>query len=93
MGACIVNEEKKIVGIGYNGMPTGCSDDELPWSRTGKSRLDTKYLYGNAQLCARTSRAFSFLGLSPSLPKGQVVSFKKSSHFVIENSRFHLGKI
>ncbi|CAB3225221.1 unnamed protein product [Arctia plantaginis] len=31
VGACIVNDEKRIVGIGYNGMPNGCSDDEFPW--------------------------------------------------------------
>lgn len=47
VGACIVNNEKKIVGIGYNGMPTGCSDDILPWSRVGEEFCDTKYAYGN----------------------------------------------
>ena len=46
VGACIVNREKKIVGIGYNGMPNGCSDDILPWARKGDSDLDTKYPYG-----------------------------------------------
>ena len=46
VGACVVNQEKKIVGIGYNGMPNGCSDDELPWSREADSRLNTKYPYG-----------------------------------------------
>ncbi|XP_064273895.1 deoxycytidylate deaminase isoform X3 [Passer domesticus] len=45
VGACIVNSENKIVGIGYNGMPNGCSDDVLPWTRTGENRLDTKYPY------------------------------------------------
>ena len=35
------------MGIGYNGMPIGCSDDELPWQRTAENRLDTKYPYGN----------------------------------------------
>ncbi|CAH1792458.1 unnamed protein product, partial [Owenia fusiformis] len=45
VGACIVNEENKIVGIGYNGMPNGCSDDILPWRRTADDRLDTKYPY------------------------------------------------
>lgn len=44
VGACIVNPENKIVGIGYNGFPTGISDDDLPWNREGKP-LDTKYLY------------------------------------------------
>ena len=46
VGACVVNPEKKIVGIGYNGMPNGCSDDELPWARQAESNLDTKYPYG-----------------------------------------------
>ncbi|WP_028313808.1 deoxycytidylate deaminase [Desulfatibacillum aliphaticivorans] len=44
VGACVVNRKKKIVGIGYNGFPTGCSDDELPWAREGGA-LDTKYAY------------------------------------------------
>lgn len=48
VGACIVNAENKIVGIGYNGMPNGCSDDALPWRRTAESKLDTKYPYGRA---------------------------------------------
>ncbi|MDE5584214.1 MAG: dCMP deaminase family protein [Ruminococcus sp.] len=43
VGACIVNAENKIVAVGYNGMPTGCNDDEMPWEREGDSVLDTKY--------------------------------------------------
>lgn len=50
VGACIVNSEKKIVGIGYNGMPTGCSDEELPWSRVGDSYIDTKYAFGMSSI-------------------------------------------
>ena len=44
VGACIVNNKKRIVGIGYNGMPYGCDDDEFPWDREGEF-LDTKYPY------------------------------------------------
>jgi dCMP deaminase len=44
VGACIVNPEHKIVGVGYNGFPIGCSDDDLPWSREG-APLETKYPY------------------------------------------------
>ena len=33
VGACIVNERNRIVGIGYNGFPMGCADDALPWAR------------------------------------------------------------
>ncbi len=42
VGACIVSDENKILSVGYNGMPTGCSDDEMPWEREG-SPLETKY--------------------------------------------------
>jgi len=45
VGACIVNPEKKIMGIGYNGFPIGCSDDELPWTREAENINDTKYPY------------------------------------------------
>ncbi|MBQ0071259.1 MAG: dCMP deaminase family protein [Spirochaetales bacterium] len=44
VGACIVSSDKKIIGVGYNGFPRGCSDDDLPWARTG-SMLETKYPY------------------------------------------------
>lgn len=44
VGACIVSDDKKVVGIGYNGLPRGCNDDAFPWEREG-STLDTKYPY------------------------------------------------
>ncbi len=43
VGATIVNKDRRIVGIGYNGFPRGCSDDELPWDREAADPLDTKY--------------------------------------------------
>ena len=36
VGACIVSEEHKILSMGYNGFPTGCSDDDFPWAREGE---------------------------------------------------------
>jgi dCMP deaminase len=45
VGACIVDENNKIVGIGYNGFPIGCSDDELPWGKESQNTNDTKYPY------------------------------------------------
>ena len=44
VGACIVSPENKILSLGYNGMPLGCPDDEMPWNREGEP-LDTKYMY------------------------------------------------
>ena len=29
VGACIVSADHKILSMGYNGLPTGCSDDEF----------------------------------------------------------------
>ncbi|KAL3936928.1 MAG: hypothetical protein SGBAC_007858 [Bacillariaceae sp.] len=45
VGACIVDSEKRIIGLGYNGFPRGCSDDHLPWARGNKTPLDNKYVY------------------------------------------------
>ncbi|MEE1006337.1 MAG: dCMP deaminase family protein [Acutalibacteraceae bacterium] len=44
VGACIVNSEKRILSMGYNGMPRCCSDDEFPWGKD-ENPLDSKYLY------------------------------------------------
>ncbi len=44
VGACIVDPNNKILSMGYNGMPIGCSDDLYPWGNQG-DELDTKYLY------------------------------------------------
>lgn len=44
VGACIVSSDNKILSMGYNGFPMGCSDDEFPWEREGEE-LDQKYLY------------------------------------------------
>lgn len=44
VGACIVSEDNKILSMGYNGFPMGCSDDEYPWDREG-GMLETKYAF------------------------------------------------
>ena len=28
VGCCIVSQDNKILSMGYNGLPTGCSDDD-----------------------------------------------------------------
>ena len=43
VGACIVSDENKIMSVGYNGFPRGCSDDEYPWERSAEEQNDTKY--------------------------------------------------
>lgn len=44
VGACLINEDKRIIGIGYNGFPQKLSDDEFPWVREGVFS-NTKYPY------------------------------------------------
>ncbi len=44
VGACIVGNNNRILGIGYNGAPNGYDDDKFPWAREGQN-LDTKYPY------------------------------------------------
>lgn len=43
VGACIVNDDNRIVSVGYNGFPRGCSDENFPWERNGENPNDTKY--------------------------------------------------
>ena len=44
VGACIVGADNKILSVGYNGMPIGCADEQMPWARVG-APMETKYLY------------------------------------------------
>lgn len=44
VGACIVSQDNKILSMGYNGFPNGCSDEEFPWSREGDME-SSKYAY------------------------------------------------
>ena len=39
VGSCIVNQDNRIIGIGYNGFPRGCSDRYLPWGSNTTSSL------------------------------------------------------
>jgi len=43
VGAVIVDDEHKVVSIGYNGMPRNIDDEALSWNKN--EGLDSKYLY------------------------------------------------
>lgn len=45
VGACIVGKGNKILSMGYNGFPVGCSDDVFSWESEGADPLDSKYFY------------------------------------------------
>ncbi len=44
-GAVIVNDNRIVIGLGYNGFPRGIKDEQLPWDRGGGKLDDTKYAY------------------------------------------------
>lgn len=44
VGACIVDDNNRILSIGYNGTPNGFDDSCFPWNRDG-SKLEVKYTY------------------------------------------------
>ena len=44
VGCCIVGKDHRILSMGYNGFPNGCSDENFPWAREG-DELETKYPY------------------------------------------------
>ena len=50
VGACIVSEDHKILSMGYNGFPTGCSDDEFPWGVWRKRKMLWSMHDGNSSL-------------------------------------------
>ncbi|MBN3289192.1 DCTD deaminase, partial [Polypterus senegalus] len=55
VGACIVNSDNNIVGVGFNKMPHGC-EGRFSWAGKGET-LDTKYVYVcHAELNAIISR-------------------------------------
>ena len=82
VGACIVNEDNRIVGIGYNGFPHGCSDVEFPWEREGEF-LETKYPYvvhaeQNAILNSTTRlKKYALYLLKPHLPNFELILRRK----------------
>ena len=73
VGACIVNPNtKRVISMGYNGMPNGCSDSDFPWTKTSDNESETKYPYVvhaelNAILNAKTSvdGCYMYITLSP----------------------------
>ena len=44
VGACIVTPAKRVVGIGYNGFPSGIDDDHFPWIEH-EQYDESKYAY------------------------------------------------
>ncbi len=44
VGACLVDKDNRVIGVGYNGFPRDIPSNVLPWDREGNYE-DTKYAY------------------------------------------------
>lgn len=42
---CCIEKDKKILSMGYNGFPNGCSDDEFPWDAENEDPMNVKDHY------------------------------------------------
>ncbi len=94
-GACIVNDENIILGLGYNGFPRGCGDGDLPWSREG-GFCDSKYAYvvhaeENAVLNANASvkGARIYCTLFPCNECTKVIIQKGIKEVIYESDKYH----
>lgn len=45
VGACLVNDHNKILSVGYNGMPIGCNDDDMPWERKESLLIQNIFMF------------------------------------------------
>lgn len=95
VGACIVSQDNKILSMGYNGFPIGCSDEVFPWAREGQP-LDTKYLYVvhselNAILNYRGSldRAKLYVSLFPCNECAKAIIQCGIKTIVYEDDKYH----
>ena len=59
VGAVIVSTRDRVLSLGYNGFPNGCSDNEFPWAREAPNEYDTKYPY---VIHAELNAILNFLG-------------------------------
>jgi len=94
VGACIINPDKRIVGIGYNGLPQGCNDEEYPWANEGDF-VNTKYPYvvhaeANAILNATTNLKGSsiFVTLFPCNECAKLIIQSGIKEIVFESNKY-----
>jgi dCMP deaminase len=99
VGACIVDPDNKIVGIGYNGMPIGCSDDLFPWTNTSDKYQSKKLYVCHAEMNAILNKnvvnlkgCTIYVGLFPCNECAKII-IQSGIKEVIYNSDKKFGKV
>ncbi|QSF13691.1 cytidine/deoxycytidylate deaminase family protein [Mycoplasma sp. Mirounga ES2805-ORL] len=95
VGACIVNKNKRVISLGYNGMPQGL-DTEFPWSRDGEKASETKYAYViHAEMNAilnsqdKFEDCVMYTSLFPCSNCAKTISQSGIVEIVYENDKYH----
>ncbi|MCS4537090.1 MULTISPECIES: dCMP deaminase family protein [unclassified Mycoplasma] len=97
VGACIIDEDKKVIGLGYNGMPGGI-DEAFPWNRSDDSNKvgKTKYPYVvhaevNAIINAfgKTKDAILYTSLYPCSNCAKTIVQAGIKAVIYENDKYH----
>ena len=98
VGAVIVEKDKRILSLGYNGLPAGMSDDEDVWNREGEDELTLKYTYvchaeENAILNYRgdftaLSNASIYVSLFPCNNCAKMIAQSGSKEVVYESDKY-----
>lgn len=105
-GATIVNPiTKRVLSLGYNGLPFHCSDDEFPWGREDADPNNTKYPYvvhaernaiynslSKSELRGSTLILFSERGYHPCSICAQSIIQHEISRVILCHSRMDLGQ-
>jgi len=100
VGACIVSPENLVIATGYNGFPSQCPDDYLPWNRTAASKLHTKYPYVchaevNAILnkCADLKNSRIYVALFPCNECAKVIIQSGIKEVIYLSDKYHDSQI
>ncbi|VEU60640.1 Deoxycytidylate deaminase [Mycoplasmopsis bovigenitalium] len=95
VGACIIDNDHKVVGLGYNGMPKGI-DEIFPWDRSADTTKDTKYPYVvhaevNAIINAfgKTKNGTIFTSLYPCSNCAKTIVQAGISKVIYESDKYH----
>lgn len=97
VGACIVNRQNHIIGMGYNGMPNG-EDELFPWESNSNDEKDNKYPYVmhaevnailNTSVMLQNSNATIYTSLFPCSNCAKIIVQSQIKELVYEDDKYH----
>lgn len=62
VGACIVNDQNKVLSVGYNGLTKGMDDDEFYWNSIGEQTGEKDKIKNNFVVHAERNAVLNYRG-------------------------------